>query len=384
MKADSSTVRIINRKSIIDAIYNNDGVSKTALATRLNLSKPSISRNVADLIAMGIVKEMGEGESTKHGGKKPTKLCFNGSYRYIAALELSTKQPACAVGDLNCNMLRLVKIDVSRDDSADVKKQRIVHAFSRMLESSGIPLEKLELIVISQPGQIGMFNTVLYVDAMHHPWTNIGLQAHLEAHFKIPVMLKNDVRMAALGEMNMGDGKQYQSLIYVSCGIGLGSCIIYKRQLFEGDRHAAGELGAFLMPDGKRVEEIVSMDALLKRISNIYMNNNIKAEALDFEEVVKKSLSGDAYVNQGLREIGSILGRVVYNYCVMLDISTVILGGDYVRLGSALLEGMESEVKQTFLPINITIQKSSLREAAGIFGCFVVAKDAILQSKVYS
>ena len=255
-------------------------------------------------------------------------------------------------------------------------------AFAGMLEEMSIPLEKLGLIVISQPGQIGLDSEVFYIDPLHHPWTNIGLKEHLGQHFNTPVMLKNDVQMAAIGEMIMGDGKQFQSLFYVSCGIGLGSSVIYKRQIFEGDSYGAGELGAFLMPNGRRLGEVVSMEGLLKRISEIYKENNIETRSLEFDEVVEKSLAGDALVNQGLKETGHILGQAIYNCCVLMDIPTVIFGGDYIRLGPALLESMEETMRQSFLPMRITVQKSGLKEAAGIFGSFVVAKDAILQGMI--
>ena len=353
------------------------------MAVRLNLSKPSVSRNVADLISMGIVEERGEGESTKNGGRKPTRLCFNKEYCYIASLELSAKQPICAIGDLKCNILSLIKIDIDRNAPSELKKESISKAFEEMLAEMSIPLEKLGLIVISQPGQIGRDNEVIYIDALHHPWTNIGLKEHLQEHFQTPVMLKNDVQMAAIGEIKMGDAKRLQSLIYVSCGIGLGSSVIYKGQIFEGGNYGAGELGAFLMPDGRRLGEIVSMDGLLKYINELCIKNDSNADRiLSFEEIVEKSLVDDALVNQGLKDIGRILGQAIYNCCIMMDISAVIFGGDYIRLGPALIESIKETMKQPFLPMDLTIQKSGLGETAGILGSFVTAKDAILQSKI--
>ncbi|MCL2573568.1 MAG: ROK family transcriptional regulator [Defluviitaleaceae bacterium] len=381
MKADSSTIRIINQKSLLEAIYENDGIYKTALATLLNLSKPSVSRNVADLISMGIVEEKGEGESTKNGGRKPTMLCFNKTYRYIASLELSLKQPVCAIGDLKYNLLSLRKIDVDREVCAEEKKRVIAEAFHEMLRELEIPISKLGIIAISQPGIIGDDNKVFYAETIHHPWTNIGLKEYLQAEFDTPVMLENDVTLAAIGEMTMGFDKQIQNLIYVSCGYGVGSGIIYNGQLFEGYNRAAGELGFFLTHDGKRLEEVVGMGGLLDHINDIMVKNGCKGN-LSFEDVVEKSLANDELVNQGLKEVGRVLGQALYNCCVMMDIPTVIFGGDYIRLGSALLKSIEETMQQSHFPLRPTIQKSGLREAAGIFGSFVIAKDAILQNEL--
>lgn len=333
---------------------------------------------------MGIIEEGGEGESSKKGGRKPIMLYFNKKYRYIASLELSYKQPVCAIGDLKCNILSLKKIDIDRSASPESKKESVSLALGGMLEDLHIPPDKLGLIVISQPGQIGKDNEVLYIDELHHSWTNIGLKEYLQENFKTPVLLGNDVRMSAIGEMNMGYGKQIESLIYVSCGIGLGSSVIYKGQLFEGCNYAAGELGTFLTADGRRLGEIVSMEGLLKRIAGIYAENGRSEDDLNFEEIVRKSLAGEELVNQGLKEVGRILGQAIYNYCVMFDIPNVIFGGDYIRLGPALFESIEETVGQSFLPMRPKIQKSGLREASGIFGSFVTGKNVILQKEIGS
>jgi len=375
MKADSSTVRMINQKSILQTIYENEGISKADLASRLKLSKPSVSRNVYDLIEIGIVEEQGEGESAKSGGRKPTRLSFNKDFQYIASVDISMKRPICAVGDLRGNLLKMSKLDISRSAPAELKRQSISDELTKILKELSIPLDKLGLIVILRPGQIGADNEVIYVDELHHPWTEIGLKEHLQECFNTPVLQKNEVQMAALGEMTMGDAKQFQSIIYVACGIGLGSSIIYKGKLFQGENYGAGELGAFLMPDGRRLGQVVSMEGLLEHISAIY-------KVMDFEEVVEKSLAGDTKVNDGLRDIGHILGQRIYNCCIMMGIPTVIFGGDYLKLGPALFESMEETINQSFFPTKLTIQRSSLRESAGIFGAFVTARETILNNMI--
>ena len=376
MKADSSTVRVINQKSILQTIYDNDGISKADLAIKLKLSKPSVSRNVYELIEIGIVEEQGEGESTKSGGRKPTRLCFNKDYKYIVSVDISMKQPLCAVGDLKGNLLKLSKVNISRSAQAMQKRQAITEELNKLLSELSIPVEKLGLIVISQPGQIGANNEVIYIDSLHHPWTEIGLKEYLQESFNTPVLLRNEVQMAALGEMTMGEARQFHSMLYVACGIGLGSSIIYKGELFQGENYGAGELGAFLMPDGRRLGQVVSMEGMLEYISGICN------KVMDFEEVVEKSLAGDALVNKGLKDIGHILGQRIYNCCIMMGIPTVIFGGDYLKLGAAFIESIDETMDQSFFPTKLTIQKSSLHEAAGIYGTFVIAKDTILNNMI--
>ncbi|MCL2249906.1 MAG: ROK family transcriptional regulator [Oscillospiraceae bacterium] len=384
MAADNSTVRILNQKTILDKIYQNDGISKATLSKQLKMSKPTVSRNLQELITSGMVTEAGTGKSTKNGGKKPTMLRFNKTYRYIAVIELSYNYPICAIGNLKCEILDLKKPNIDRFAPPEAKKEELSGTLKDLLKQLAIPHDRLGLIVISLPGQIGGDSKVIYVDPTHHPWTNIGLKEYLEEEFGIPVLLRNDLRMAAIGEITMGKTDGIESLIYVNCSIGLGSGIVYKGEFFEGCNYAAGELGAFLTADGRRLGEVVSMEGLLKRIAAIYAENDIIAENLKFGDVITRSIYGDVFVNKALSEVGSILGLAIYNCCIMLDIPDVFFGGDYVHLGPALMESIAEVLNQSFLPIRPKIRKSSLGDLAGVYGGLVTGKNTLLHQEVHS
>jgi len=369
--AGRSTSRIINQTAIADIIYRRSGsVSKVLLARELGLSKPAISANVFDLINAGLVEERGEGESSKNGGRKPIMLYFNYNYRYIGAFDFSLKEPVCAVGDLSHRILKLEKIHVDRDAPAGVKRQAIADTFKEILRSLNIPDEKLGIIVISHPGIIGDGNEVKYVDARHNPWTGIGLKSHLEKEYKVPLVLENDVKLSALGEMY--ESKDLQDLIYVRCGVGLGAGVIVKGKIYDGVNRAAGEIGSFICSNGHRLEDVAAMDGLLERIG----------KGLTFKQVIELAKADDKDVAQAIGEIGGELGRAMYNSSILLDIPTIVFGGDYLHLGDALFNAFDKAVAQSFLPFRPTVVKSGLREAAGIFGGFVMGREQIIAQVV--
>jgi len=379
--AGRSTSRIINQTAIADIIFRRSGtVAKVLLAKELGLSKPAISANVADLINIGLVEERGEGESSRNGGRKPIMLYFNYKYKYVGAFDLSLKEPVCAVSDLSGRILKLEKVQVSKDAPADIRRQAIVDSFRGMLHTLSIAHENLGIIVISHPGIIGEGNDVKYVDVRHSPWTGIGLKSCLEQEYNVPLVLENNVKLSALGEMY--ENKNLQNLIYVSCGVGLGSGIIIKGRIYDGVNHAAGEIGAFLSSDGRRLEDVVAMDGLLGHIDALFKEAGRTNEISTFKQVVAFAKAGDNEVVQAIKEIGCELGRAIYNSCIAMDIPTVVFGGEYLYLGDILLDAIEETVTQTFLPYNINVITSDLREAAGIFGGFVIGRERILAQAV--
>ena len=377
VSANRSTSREINKKALIDVIHRENGISRAELAKTLGLSKPAVSKNVAELIDLGIVEEKHIGEAGTSGGRRPILLFFNSSHSNIGSVDLSLEEPVCAIGDLNFQIQGMRKIKIDRHASSNKKRQSVVDAFEEILSEKSIPSQKMEIIVISHPGVIGNENKPHIVDERHHDWTEIGLQAHLEKHFGIPVVLENDVGLSALGEVHLGEIRQNEDIIYVKCGIGLGAGVIVDRKLYKGRGGAAGEIGSFITSYGKRVEDVVAMEGLLRHLKELLYQAGRKGD-LSFSMAVEMVANGDELVNQGIRQIGQELGRAIYNASIMLDIPNVILGGDYLLLGDAVFEGIEDGMPQTFLT-RPTVVASTLKETSGVIGGFVLGKDEIIR-----
>ena len=78
-------------------------------------------------------------------------------------------------------------------------------------------------------------------------WLNFPLFEKLEPFFEIPVIIENDVNLAALGENWFGIGEGVNNLVMISIGTGIGSGIILDGKLHRGYRDSSGEIG-YLLP----------------------------------------------------------------------------------------------------------------------------------------
>src|SRR6201990_2588481 len=76
-KVDSRAMREVNRSIVLDIIRRGGKVSRTDLAKRSTLTKPTVSAIVDDLIARGIVQEVGFGKTVATGGRRARLLEFN-------------------------------------------------------------------------------------------------------------------------------------------------------------------------------------------------------------------------------------------------------------------------------------------------------------------
>ena len=76
-KVDSRAMREVNRSIVLDIIRRGGRVSRTDLARRSTLTKPTVSAIVEDLLARGIVQEVGFGKTVASGGRRARLLEFN-------------------------------------------------------------------------------------------------------------------------------------------------------------------------------------------------------------------------------------------------------------------------------------------------------------------
>jgi hypothetical protein len=76
-KVDSRAMREVNRSIVLDIIRRGGKVSRTDLAKRSALTKPTVSAIVEDLLARGIVQEVGFGKTVATGGRRARLLEFN-------------------------------------------------------------------------------------------------------------------------------------------------------------------------------------------------------------------------------------------------------------------------------------------------------------------
>ena len=76
------------------------------------------------------------------------------------------------------------------------------------------------------------------------------LGAELSAALGRPVLVRNDVRVAGVGEFRLGIGRGYRDVIAAFVGTGIGGCIIRSGQIIEGLTGNAGEIGHMIVKAG--------------------------------------------------------------------------------------------------------------------------------------
>src|SRR6476646_1268759 len=98
-KGDNRAIREVNRSIILDLVRRGDRVSRTELARRSRLTKPTVSTIIEELIDEGIVREVGFGESVSGGGRPARLLEFNVASAAYLGIHFGVRATTVAVAD---------------------------------------------------------------------------------------------------------------------------------------------------------------------------------------------------------------------------------------------------------------------------------------------
>jgi glucokinase len=82
-----------------------------------------------------------------------------------------------------------------------------------------------------------------------------GFAEKLEKLCNLPVTLERRPNAAALAEALFGAGKDYDSIVYLTSGRGVGAGIFINGEIYRGSSGTAGEIGLLHLPGGGRVED---------------------------------------------------------------------------------------------------------------------------------
>jgi predicted NBD/HSP70 family sugar kinase len=162
-----------------------------------------------------------------------------------------------------------------------------------------------------------------------------SLAGELELALGHPVVLENDVNVAAIGELYDGIGQEHDSFAFVSVGTGIGVGLVLDRRLWSGASGGAGEIGYLpfgadpLDPVNQRrgaLEEVVAGDAIAERVAAVTTPAS-GAAPLTAADVFSLAAEGDAVAAASLDEEAKWLAYALVAVDAVVNPGVFVLGG---------------------------------------------------------
>ena len=249
--------------------------------------------------------------------------------------------------------------------------------------------EKISGIGMGIPGLINKYDGTVASSPNMEKWINFNIVSFMEKKTKLPVRTINDASAAALGEARFGKGKDYQYLVMITLGTGVGGGIIYNQKVIDGNEGKGAQLGHGLVKiNGRKcgcgrkgcLEAYASATALIKETNkslkknpNTLMHKIVEELGeVDARAAFMAEKAGDPEGTRLVNEYVMYLGEGLINIFNMLRPEIIVLSGGVANEGEYLINKLKAYVSERHYGIKnspiVEIEQASLGYDAGKIG----------------
>ncbi len=387
-KSNFHFVRQINEISVLRIIRDEGPISRSDVARKMGVSKVIIGGIVKRLLETNILFEIGKGDSTLQGGRRPVMLEFNADAGLAIGIEVHLHRATILVTNMNAEIIHEGTVNFADNSNPKLILERIVRNIERLIGNA----EKLKSILgvgLALPGLIDYENGCILSSHSLKAWEGFRIKAFLEDALDTKVYIENDVKTITLGEYHWGAGQDARNVIYIWLGEGIGAGIIINGEIYRGITASAGEVGyteisarginrgkfPILFQDQHRFGEILTTRNLEQSIQ-VAVSANGRQTLLQNNDITLNSIASAAKRQDGLAmdaltEFGQILGMLTISVINLFNPELIILGGPVIDKCPLVLEQATLNAKQDVLIVpveSVQIKAGALKNRAGTLG----------------
>jgi glucokinase len=366
-------MKTANRLAVLDLIRRKSPIVRDAIARILQLSPPTVTAIVKELMAEGLVRSF---EQKKH---KSRLLEFNAGGQLVIAIDLGGTKMYGAVADLGGTILYEETI-AHHATTGEASYDSVAGLVERLLQCCRQNRRTVRGIGVGAPGITHSRPGIVHW-APSLEWRDFPLKERLTARFRLPVIVENDVNLAALGEAWFGAGKGTNNLVLVAVGTGIGGGVVLDGALYHGAHEMAGEFG-YLLPDRSRLgqsydgfgalEQLASGSGVAERARRALGGKLApeKLAGLTAESVFDAARQGEPWAKEVVNETVDYLAQAVAALALCFDPEMIVLGGGVARSADLLIEPLRKRLSGV-IPLLPELVASSLGQRAAVMGTII-------------
>ena len=338
-----SLLRVLNDRAALDLLLGGEMLTRAQISEYTGVSKVTVSQMLARLEERGLVAIAGE----QAGGRGPNAALYSvvPSSAYVAGLYVDFDLVSAAVADVTGRRVAEVSGNPNgTDDPVELVRGTIEQACA----SAGIEVTRLSALVIGSPGVVDPRTGDPRLAVNLPAWHEGALDALKDAWHK-PVVIENDVNLAAMAERADGAAVSADDFVLVWLGVGLGLATILGGRLHRGTAGAAGEIGYLPVhgaplhtdlrhPASGGFQSLAGGNVVRELAAGHGFTAPTPAEAV--RAAVSAADHDDGSSERAEAFLGELAHRVavgVASVCVVLDPGLVVLGGEVGRAGGTVL-----------------------------------------------
>lgn len=286
--------------------------------------------------------------------------------------------------------------------STKVTKGKPVYALAlyetvqKLLAENDVKESQIKGISLGVPGFVDPSTGIISM-APNLGLKNYNIKKELQKYTKLPVIIENDVNLAALGVLHFDKAKGKKNVLVVYVGTGIGGGLIFNGSVYRGANNFAGEIGHITYDTtgpvcgcGKKgcFEAFASRTSMVRNIVDDIKKNkrrSILSKAVEEGTQIKSKLlakalaEGDKVAVKHVTDACKIIGRVLADLNNLLNLEMIVLGGGAVNAAHSF---MMPVIKESFMQYSlgfvgskVKIVNSTLGDDAALLGGIPLAAE---------
>ena len=391
----NGTKSMLTQKRILTYLMHNHSSTIPDLAKDIDLSIPTVTKFVMELVDEGYIINYGKQETSE--GRPPNLYGLNPDSAYMVGVDIKAFCLNIGLMNFTGDMVDIqMGIECHLDntlESLDV----LIHHISTFIEKHHNVREKILQVGVNISGRVNPEEG--YSFSMFN-FEERPLAEILTEKIGIPVSIDNDTRAMAYGELLKGVVKGEKDVVFINLSWGLGSAFIIDGKIYTGRSGFSGEFGHFNVFDneiicrcGKKgcLETEVSGSALhrilCERVKNgqtsILSKRILTGDSpLTLEEIVEATNKEDILCIELVEEIGRKLGRYLAGLINLFNPELVVIGGTLALTEDYILQPVKTAIRKYSLNLvskDSAVVLSKLQAKAGVVGACLLSRSKLFE-----
>jgi glucokinase len=326
--------------------------------------------------------------------------------KHALGIDFGGTKLLAAVVDLETgDVIATAKKRTSASDDGKAVLDRLYTVADAALKSADMKHKQLAGIGVGAAGQVDAEKGVLLgTPNLSQAVVDLPIADALSKRYGVPATLRNDVQVAAAGEMAFGAGRGIKDFVCCFVGTGVGGAVITGGRLVTGASGSAGELGHMVVEVGGRICGCGGRGHLEAYSSRTAMTYSLMGDLKRGRESVLRELApelstagmwpksgavrsgvlqdaiemADHLAIETVSEAGRYLGYGLASVITLLNPQRIILGGGVIEAVGLLYDVAVDYARREALPAPATgveFTRAALGDNAGVVGAALFAAE---------
>lgn len=323
-------------------------------------------------------------------GKRPTTQPLDWSgvlaeQGYVFGVDISAEAQRVALADVRGTVVGSASNGAgSLNLDPTVVVEHVSTMMRGLLDKGGIKPREVLRVGVGFGGPVDAAKGLVRRSHDAAAWKDYPLAAEIETRLDCPTFLENDARLAALGEVWFGAGRDTTEcdLVYIHWSTGVGGGIVTAGRLLSGATTIAGEVGhtAVRTGDGAlpcrcggkgHLEAYVRGPALVEHARALGGGRDPRSVADVFALA-----STDREVNALVDEAAHLMGVTAANLITSINPNMLVIGGRVARDAPHLIPRIAEIAREYAMPVSmqgVEVVPTTLGDEATLMGALALA-----------